>query len=200
MTIPKNAGHYPVKKKHQPRRLDPNWDGIIWLEYRSEAHVEVRWTYPMMSDEGFTVQRAQGWVRASEGRNFPRPMFQVFADGASGTLPLSRRPCEACDDFSRSWACEEHPEVSWDAKRRVWVRPGTPAWYELHPEDRPPGASSRSGARYYHSPVPAAVRIDRVPLGATVTLTDTFTLEIIGDTSASTRVRIEVERDGDTTP
>lgn len=122
MTIPKNAGpsrladtdpHYPVKRKGQPRRLDPNWAGIEWLERQSETDTEVAETYdigeapPGSFASEIRVQRALGWYSARRKGMYPWPMFQTFATFKANMLRYLD-PCPACDDWSRTSQCEEH--------------------------------------------------------------------------------------------
>lgn len=152
MTIPKYAGlsrlaeaaspieYYPVKRRGQKRRLLPNWDAINWLERETEGDTEISDVQVLGTSEEWAEMngvRALGWYGAKRRNMYPRRMFDIFRLEASSTGLVTYTPCEACDDFSRTWACTEHPEIAWDTRRRVWVRPGTPIWYELHPEDRP---------------------------------------------------------------
>ena len=156
MTIPKSAGlsrladvsneqaltfHYPVKKRGEKRRLRPNLDAIRYLEIEAETDTEIESVNQLGNTEEWAEMygvRALGWYSAKRAGHYPRRMFDVFALETSSSNSVSYTPCAACDDFSRSWACADHPEVKWDTARRCWVRPGTPVWYELHPEDRPP--------------------------------------------------------------
>lgn len=148
MTIPKHAGlsrlaeaaspveYYPVKRRGQKRRLVPNWDAINWLERETEDDTEICNEAPL--DFGMTRIIALGWYGAKRSGHYPRRMFDIFELEASSSSAVAYpKPCPDCLDFSRTWACTEHPEIPWDTERRVWVRPGTPIWYELHPEDRP---------------------------------------------------------------
>lgn len=148
MTIPKHAGlsrlaeaaspveYYPVKRRGQRRRLTPNWDAINWLERETETDCEISDEAPL--DFGMTRIIALGWFSAKRRGMHPRRMFDIFGLEASSSSTVAYpKPCPDCLDFSRTWACTEHPEIPWDTERRVWVRPGTPIWYELHPEDRP---------------------------------------------------------------
>lgn len=164
MTTPKHAGlsrlaeaaspveYYPVKRRGQKRRLVPNWDAINWLERETEGDTEISDVSPL--GDGMNRQLALGWYGAKRQGMYPRRMFDIFELEASSSNTISYpKPCPDCLDFSRTWACTEHPEIAWDTKRRVWVRPGTPIWYELHPEDRPaepepqPTAYIDTGAR-----------------------------------------------------
>lgn len=133
MTIPKNAGlshladvadesigvySYPIKKKGQPRRLDPNWGGINWLEDQSETDAEISEEYdagePVFNDDAvylgteFKVQRALGWHGARRKSMYPWPMFQVFPAVSFKIRMVPYSPCPDCDDWSRTSKCAEH--------------------------------------------------------------------------------------------
>lgn len=101
-----DTGHYPVRKRGQKRTLNPNRDAIRWLENETLDDTEISQVYPLGA--GLECVRAQGFVKARVW-GCPRRMFDVFALEASSTMPVSRTACEACDNFSRTWACTEHP-------------------------------------------------------------------------------------------
>jgi len=75
----------------------------------------------------YTVARGatSGAPTARRANNYVRPMIQVINNGASSSGPQPGTSCGACGDFSRTWACAEHPELNWDSKRRYWDRPCT---------------------------------------------------------------------------
>lgn len=129
MTIPKNAGlshladvareaygvelYYPIKKRRQPRRLDPNWAGIEWLEQQSETDTEISEEYDAGEYDGgetvFRVQRALGWNSARRMGMYPWPMFQCFpAVSFKASMFRYLDPCPDCDDWSRTSKCEVH--------------------------------------------------------------------------------------------
>lgn len=132
MTIPKSAGlsrladvadesigvhSYPVKKKGQPRRLDPNWGAINWLESETETDTEISEEYDagesVFDGEGnflgtdFLIQRALGYFSARQAGMYPWPMFQTFATFKASMSPYPD-PCPDCDDWSRTSRCEVH--------------------------------------------------------------------------------------------
>lgn len=124
--------HYPVKRRGQKRRLDPNWPAIAWLEAESLADTEIVDTDEVTLEtdgvtEIITLEHARGNYEARERRHYPRTMFQLIEDGHSSGSPTSpASPCPDCYDFSRSWNCPDHPEVPWGGPERGWLRPGRP--------------------------------------------------------------------------
>ena len=130
MTIRKHAGlshladeadHYPIKKRWEPRRLNPNYDAIRWLEEAAHEDTKIAWTEPdRCTDEELEILHAAG----ADVRSYNRPMFQVIPRDAFSGMGASVTPCMACDRFDQSWACEEHPEVEWDHDQKYWKRPG----------------------------------------------------------------------------
>lgn len=102
---------YPVKKKGEKRQLNPNWEGIAWLEEAAVVDTEIVQTYPSRDDE-LDIQCAHGYTLATF-RGHPRPMFDLLHSGVTdlwqGTESYSE-PCDACYDFSRSWKCPQHGE------------------------------------------------------------------------------------------
>lgn len=134
MTIPKHSGlsrladeareaygielYYPVKRKGRPRRLDPNWAGIHWLEDGTHDELDISETYdagealPDSSASEFKIQRALGWYSAKQRGHYPRPMFQAFQlEVSSSSMVPYLEPCPACDDWSRTAQCEEHHDL-----------------------------------------------------------------------------------------
>lgn len=110
--------HYPVRRRGQERHLNPNQDGIDWLEgeaFKSETEIVEAYTTSSGTHWECTVQRVYGWFRAS-GHGHPRPMFQTFTGGASSGMSQTVTPCEACDNFAVSWSCADHPEAEWDGR------------------------------------------------------------------------------------
>lgn len=146
MTIPKNAGlshladvaeqarrdglqilhSYPIRKKHEPRRLNPNRAGIEWLESDAnhfdrdteiEAVVTMEGTgQPANAEPELIVHRAYG----SEHKSYPRPMFQIIPRDAFSGMGPSVQPCPGCYDFARTWACPDHGERHYDTDVKVW--------------------------------------------------------------------------------
>lgn len=148
--------HYPVRRRGTKRRLNPNWDAIRWLEDGQLDDTEIS-DAKVLGDGDWASMlgvRALGWYSAKRSGHYPRRMFDIFGlEVSSSSMIHYPSPCPDCHDFSRTWACAEHPEIKWDTARRCWVRPGTPIWYELHPDDRPedfepqPTAYHDTGAR-----------------------------------------------------
>jgi len=106
---------YPVKRRGERRRLNPNRDGIAWLEEQSETDTEISMTYPtgeiLRSEDGetysdFLVHRALGYYSARQRDMYPWPMFQVHAGFKASMLSYS--PCPGCDDWARTSRCTSH--------------------------------------------------------------------------------------------
>ena len=120
--------HYPVKRKREPRRLNPNWAGIAWLEAQALGPTTLHDPDPMGDVPGLYIQRSSGGEQVKTSTtNYVRPMFQIFHPDASSSMrrPVDR-PCAACYDFGRSWNCPAHPERKWLGVGRGWERPATP--------------------------------------------------------------------------
>lgn len=142
MTIPKSAGlshladvsneqalafHYPIKRKGERRRLNPNWDAICWLEDDSAEDCEIEYIEPMGSGELKELNVLYTFGR--ESKSYPRPMIQIIPRDAFSGANQSVSPC-SCDRFDYSWEhvrCEKHTEVEWDWEGRCWKRPRTGA-------------------------------------------------------------------------
>lgn len=71
---------------------------------------------------GFSASGVAGTRNVS---NYARPMIQPIDDGAFSGSAVPGTTCGPCGDFSRSWACAEHPQIDWDTERRQWKRPCT---------------------------------------------------------------------------
>lgn len=106
------AAHYPVKKKGERRRLDPNWTAIAWLEADTLDDTEIVYTADLeiIGMPGLLTLMAAGKTRALVGRTSQcRRMIDVFSLDTSSTHPTSYKPCPYCDNFAVSWNCPEHP-------------------------------------------------------------------------------------------
>ncbi len=119
---------YPVKRRGERRRRDPNWPGIAWLEAESLADTEITSVdeVDLETDgrhESVILLHAEGGCNARARGHFPRTMFQLIENEHSSALQMPVSPCVACYDFSRSWHCPDHPEVPWDGQWG-WLRPG----------------------------------------------------------------------------
>jgi hypothetical protein len=110
LTDPKHA-HYPVKRKGERRRLDPNWTGIAWLEADTLEATEILegdWDAGLPGD-GLKRQISRGWSWAKADRTSQgRPIFQAIPLSASSTGPVWHAGCAGCYDFAYSWNCERH--------------------------------------------------------------------------------------------
>lgn len=181
----KEGDYYPVKRKGERRRLRPNPGAIRYLEDATETDTEIESVERLGDQEEWAQMngvRALGWYNAKRAGHYPRRMFDVFALETSSTYPVSySKPCPACQDFSRTWACTEHYELP---RRR-----------QLPGRVQRPGSEVRPTA--YCSPEPAPVdsyrRIAALP-------SYPIPLEIVGETVQGTNdaIRIEVESDGST--
>lgn len=101
LTQPREAA-YPVKRKGERRRLNPNRDGIAWLE--GEAfHSNTEIIGVKAGEDGVTYITSAGAVAATL---HVRPMFQVFKDG--GAYMFRHFSCPDCDDWSRTSRCDRH--------------------------------------------------------------------------------------------
>jgi hypothetical protein len=94
--------HYPVKRKGEPRRLNPNLDGIAWLEggrFLDDTDLE-------LTSVGRLI--ALGWYEARQKGMYPRALFETFDIQASSFTPQNYLGCPGCDDFSRTARCADH--------------------------------------------------------------------------------------------
>jgi hypothetical protein len=132
--------HYPVKRRGQKRRLNPNWTAIAWLEANqiTETELEELPEYGRDVRDGVYSVRALGWFTAKRNGHYARPIFQLLPVDASSSNQINYAdPCPACLDFSRSWACEEHHELEYD-RRHGWLRPGRDEVVIHAPEEADP--------------------------------------------------------------
>lgn len=111
--------HYPIKQKRQPRHLKPNWDAIHWLEEQTYRDTKIQYT--QSADDGLYVHSAAG----RPPRSYIRPMIQIIPLDAYSGATQRVSPC-TCYRFEYAWdavRCDQHCEVEWDSKRRVWLTP-----------------------------------------------------------------------------
>lgn len=101
------------------------------LVLRVEQHLELDYLTQRIGgdidmSDGLIAWQTAGGLRAY-ARQHVRSMFQVLLDHPP--LLAARMPvgpdgvsCPACGDFSRSWSCEEHPDIyrRMGAKVRRW--------------------------------------------------------------------------------
>lgn len=105
---PSDEDHYPVRRRGEKRRLNPNAEGIAWLDRRA-AEVTATTETRAMSDTGtilpknfegaFILTRVYPRPRVD---NHLRPMFQTFSiDGWSATGTYTD-PCPDCFNMAYS--------------------------------------------------------------------------------------------------
>ncbi len=113
--------NYPVKKRREPRRLNPNQEGIRWLE-RTEAMDLCAEISSVPDDTNGLVYWS---TKGTRTKSYSRPMFQLIFDW-SGPRPGHKASpglrCPGCADFARSWACSVHGEVDWDWDLKMFRR------------------------------------------------------------------------------
>jgi hypothetical protein len=179
-------GCYPVKRRGDRRRLNPNRDGIAWLEEQSETDTEISTTYPMgaiaYTPEGevyeFAVHRALGYYSARRRDMYPWPMFQVHAGFKASMLVFDS--CPDCDDWSRTSRCTSHHDQDGvaglkmgderRAYRRAQQEQGTPSPTAYYSPSPPPDIDGR---RFFDRAIQEAERVrqrlaarDRLSLAA----------------------------------
>lgn len=104
LTQPKEAC-YPIRRKGERRRLNPNLDGIRFLEgetFEQQTAIYHRAHY----GNGLTVLYARGYFT----RGCNRPMIQVIDDSTRPFDSPDRTPCEDCDNVAYTSKCPGHPE------------------------------------------------------------------------------------------
>lgn len=121
------ADSYPVKRKREVRRLNPNWTGIAWLEAQAVHDTEILFRYDDIWESSTLpaeriITRARGWGRARGNGSHPRPMFQVLQLGTGSAMLISRDSCPDCDDWSRTAVCEVHPDDGTEGLERARQR------------------------------------------------------------------------------
>lgn len=123
-----NPVHYPVRRRGEARRLNPNWVGIAWLEAEALEDTEILVTETpgpaqaaVKMGEGLAVQRSRRAVEmidesVRERPLYVRPMFQVFNDAHENVMlhhgARVRRDsaCADCYDFQYPGRdCPRHP-------------------------------------------------------------------------------------------
>ena len=211
-----DASHYPVKRKGQRRRLDPNREGALWLEdeTRDDTEIDPEDCYgtgeliPGTYTLEFKILRAEGYFKARRQGHYARPMFETFGllASSSNRVPYPA-PCPDCDDWSRTSRCTEHHDRDGVAglrmgeeRRRARSNDGRPMLFgdrllELYTRA---GIQRSSGGadQIVRQPYPTGSRFTLGQLQAVAI--DPFrphTLEITGDTvqAPASTVQIEVE-------
>ena len=110
--------HYPVRKRGEARRLNPNYPGIHWLE--RESYDDTEPVIDVITDNP-NVILANGAIKARRN-GYPRRMFDLFSVTFSGGHKSEYWfPCPACDDWSQTARCADHPDegaVSGETRER----------------------------------------------------------------------------------
>lgn len=103
--------HYPVKRRREKRRLNPNWAGIAWLEAQDLADTEIEHIASAENAPELQYMIAHGAHR----HYYSRPMFQLMRTD-SPSLSARMRPrregraCPDCDNWAYTTRCTDHPE------------------------------------------------------------------------------------------
>lgn len=98
--------HYPIRRKGERRRLNPNWDGIDWLEAETRGAVCVRDEFE--GPDGNLILETFGGANAKAKGAYVRPMILEMPLGVGSASPVSVIPCPGCDDWSRTSKCRTH--------------------------------------------------------------------------------------------
>lgn len=124
LTRPREAC-YPIRRKGEKRRLNPNQAGIDWLEGRCTdgedflGATEIAAETPSGEVVGlgvygepvheYKILRAHGGFRARRRGLYVRPIFQTLHIERGSAQQLSYpAPCPDCDDWSRTSRCAQH--------------------------------------------------------------------------------------------
>jgi hypothetical protein len=132
--VASDEDHYPVRRRGEKRRLNPNAEGIAWLDRRA-AEVTATTRTRLMDDRGvilpdngrlkadFVVTRVYPRPRVD---NHMRPMFQTFyVDTWSGTTSYVN-PCPDCLNMAYSWSCPKHQQQINQITTQGWRVPQAP--------------------------------------------------------------------------
>ena len=130
--VASDEDYYPVRRRGEKRRLNPNRDAIEWLENDTLDLTDAGHRY-LMTDLGFRlnivdatpgddcvlVTRAYGSHLATHHK---RPMFECFDINASKALTY-RDPCPECDNLAYSFqGCQRHNDEDRAPKRASLLR------------------------------------------------------------------------------
>ena len=118
---------YPVRRRGEKRRLNPNRAAIEWLDsLAAQASVPEPDAEAVYDDQSFyselTPRAGKPWIRAwrasgYRGGNISRPMFQAFRVDKGGLgMGFGRECCPDCYNFAYSHASGDgckptHPAV-----------------------------------------------------------------------------------------
>lgn len=108
---------YPVRRRGEKRRLNPNRAAIEWLEADTFSMTD-EYSRFLMTDTGGRYGAGRGEIDgtvlvtkafgATLGSHHSRPMFECF-DHAMVNGLTSESPCGNCDNYAYSWAgCPDH--------------------------------------------------------------------------------------------
>ncbi len=116
---------YPVRRKGERRRLNPNQAGIDWLEGRCTDGRDFLDATEIVDEDPagevigedssgeqvyeYRALRARGAYAARSKGLYVRPIFQTLHPGrGSGQSLRYPAPCPDCDDWSRTSRCAQH--------------------------------------------------------------------------------------------
>lgn len=114
--------HYPVKRRGEKRQLNPNTEGIAWLDARA-ARDGTLTRVCGMTDSGVVVveglegapfnivQGDWGWDDSRPNPRYVRPMFQPLNPNVlviGGDAMICPDPCPNCYDYAYAWNCPDH--------------------------------------------------------------------------------------------
>lgn len=102
------GNHYPVKRKGERRRLNPDLAAITWLELSIQAHTVIHETE--YAGDGLRNTFAYGWYGARNKGMHPGPMFKILPLEVTSSSQTPGHNCPDCGDWARTSRCEEHPE------------------------------------------------------------------------------------------
>lgn len=106
------AEHYPVKRKGERRRLNPNRAGIQHLEEMNPQLTDVHDTQDL--GEGIRYTFSYGWYGARNKGMYPGPMFNILPLGQSSSHLTAGHNCPDCGNWARTARCETHYELGVD--------------------------------------------------------------------------------------
>lgn len=112
--------YYPVRRRGEKRRLNPNRAAIEWLEADAERGMHAVTVY-MMDDTGGRYSLEEAVVLRSDmlkvtrtyganlGSHHSRPIFECFSINKVKRVTCSSSSCGNCDNFAYSFrGCELH--------------------------------------------------------------------------------------------
>lgn len=109
--VASDEDHYPVRRRGEKRRLNPNRAGIAWLD--GQAAVQsvptiAQWCYDDKSTWWQGITAGEPWIKVwratgFRGGNTPRPMLQAFrVDKIGRGMRSNGTCCPDCYDFAYS--------------------------------------------------------------------------------------------------